>query len=377
MFEIIAKDNRARAGVLHTAHGALPTPFFMPVVTKGTGKFFDTCELDDLGATTIISNALILSLRPGTDLIEKAGGYHKFISYDGAVFTDSGGFQMYSDQLFKKTDTNGVWFKDPYSGDVFLMTPEKNMQIHHAIGSDVAMCLDDMPMFGADRERLMASVQKTLAWAKRCKAQHDILNVEREKKGLSRQLLFGIAQGGTDKELREYCAKEISAIGFDGIAFGGLALGEPMDLMFDAIDAAIVHMPEEKPKYLMGVGVPQQILEAIGRGVDCFDSRYPSLSARHATVFSLDDDAKQSGGKLNITNARFAEDFAPIDSSCDCMVCKNYSRAYIRHLARLKEPSAMRYMTIHNLRFMQNMIAGARQAIIDGTFDAFKAKYGA
>ena len=360
VFEITAEDGAARTGVLTTKSAKIETPFFMPVATKATAKYVDAKDFEDIKAQSIISNAFVLYLTPGADLINKLGGIHKFMNFKGNIFTDSGGFQMYSDSFLLGTKKDGVFFKNPFNGEKIFCTPEDNMELQLKIDSDVAMCLDSMPRFGHSKRRIIDSLQKTHEWAKRCKEYHD----KHDKNG---QLLFGIAQGGTYPDLRKLSAKKISEIGFDGLAFGGLALGEPVDKMFEAIKAGMEEMPKEKIKYLMGVGEPTQIVEAVGLGVDCFDSRYPTMTARHNQIMT-------SKGNITIDKKEYAEDEGPLDEECDCWVCKRFSRAYLYHLIKTREPNALRYLTIHNLRLMMRLMEDIRKAIKEGRFEEFKQK---
>ncbi|MBW2973396.1 tRNA guanosine(34) transglycosylase Tgt [Candidatus Woesearchaeota archaeon] len=357
MFQITAEQGNARTGKLTTAHGSVETPFFMPVVTKGAAKFINNKELKQIGSDAIICNGFILSVKPGLNVLEKMEGIHKFINYTGVIFTDSGGFQMYSDKLLEKTTDEGIHFKEPFHGSKLLITPEKDMEIQNTIGSDVAMCLDDMPIYGSSKERIQESVLKTIKWAKRCKEHHDKIK--------DKQLLFGIIQGGTYPDLREFCARGIVAMDFDGYAFGGLAIGEPPEETFAAVKAAIKFVPKEKPRYLMGVGTPDLILEAVSMGVDCFDSRYPTMTARNGTMFTWK-------GQINIDKKDFELDEKPIDEECNCFTCKNFTRAYLHHLTRLNEPTGHTLKTIHNVSWMQEFMKRIRNSIKEGKFEDFK-----
>ena len=351
MFKIEAEDGDARAGKLKLAHATIKTPFFMPVATKAVGKFVDAGDFEGAKTQCVISNSLILHLMVGSKNIEKLGGIHKFMGFSGGIFTDSGGFQMYSERMLIGTKRNGVIFRKPADGKKFFCTPEMNMEIQQAIGSDVAMCLDDMPMYGAKKARIMESMKKTYEWAKRCKQHHDKINRKR-------QLLFGICQGGVYPDLRKKSAEMISSIDFDGLAFGGLALGEPIDKMLNSVSIGMRHMPREKPKYLMGVGVPSQIIDAVLRGVDCFDSTYPTMTARHDYLLTME-------GIIQINKKTYREDENPVEEGCDCHVCKNYSRAYMHYLSKTKEPTGFRLRTIHNISFMARIMEKIRTAIND------------
>lgn len=360
MFKIIHSDGKARAGELTTAHGRVKTPFFMPVATKAVGKFIDAKDLEDLGAECIISNAFVLCLAPGVETVQEMGGIHRFMNFKNSIFTDSGGFQMYSQEFLLRRNPDGVKFSNPIGGGEVFVTPEKDMDMQIRIGSDVAMCLDDMPRFGANRKRVLDSLKKTFEWAKRCKKYHD------EHGG--KQLLFGIAQGGVYPDLRRDAAKQISGLDFDGIAFGGLALGEPQEEMFSAVKAGLGHMPEEKPKYMMGLGNPRDILNAIAHGIDCFDSTFPTMTARHNKLLTM-------GGSIDIENKAYARDQSPVEEGCDCPACKNYTRAYMHHLSRTREPAGMRLRTMHNIRFMARLMEEAGKAIRNNEFGGLLKRF--
>jgi len=371
-FKILHKDRKtkARVGVLKTKSGKIETPFFMPVATKTAAKHISSEDLHSMNAKAIISNAFVLSLRPGADLIKEMGGIGEFMSYSGITFTDSGGFQMYSPSLYLGSKEEGVMFRDPYVGEKKFVTPEENMKTQLKLGSDVAMCLDSMPLIEESKKSIAEAVRKTTNWAKRCKEQHDKLqsNISDNK----RQLLFGICQGGIHGDLREISARQIGEIDFDGYAIGGLALGEPKEAEYKMIDVAKSILPENKPVYLMGVGEPIELLEAVSRGVDIFDSRFPTKNARRGTLFT-------SKGRISIRNAAFKKDNGPIDKECDCFVCKTYTCAYLRHLLMHEEGVGMRLASYHNLYFLQNLMEESRSAIKKGNFKGFvqnfKKKY--
>jgi len=364
MFKIAQKDGKARTGELKINNHRAETPFFMPVATKGAAKFIDNLKLKEIGSNAIICNGFILSVKPGLSVLDKTGGIHKFANYNGIIFTDSGGFQMYSDKLLIKTTKEGIHFKEPWHGEKLLITPEKDMEIQLTIDSDAAMCLDDMPLYGSSKERIQESVLKTIEWAKRCKQSHDKLKKNSDKK----QLLFGIIQGGTWPDLREFCARGITALDFDGYAFGGLAIGEPAEKTFEAINAAMPFVPEEKPRYLMGVGTPELILQAVSIGIDCFDSRYPTMTARNGTLFT-------NNGQINIDKKEYKYDKKPIDPECKCLTCKNFSRAYLHHLTRLNEPTGHILKTLHNVHWIQNLMKQIREAITKQKFEEFKKEF--
>lgn len=365
VFKIIAKDNesKARIGVLKTKFGEIETPFFMPVATKTSVKYLSSEDLEGMDVKAIISNSYILSLKPGEKIIQKIGGIRKFMSFNGTIFTDSGGFQMYSPSLFVKSDEKGVCFRNPYTGEKVFMTPENSMEIQLALDSDVAMCLDSMPLYGDSKEKIENAIKKTTFWAKRCKEHHEKLQKNRGKK----QLLFGITQGGIYPELRKKSAEEIAKINFDGYALGGLALGEPKEDEYEMIKIVKSIIPEEKPVYLMGAGDPLELIEAIALGCDIFDSRFPTKNARHGTLFTWQ-------GKISIENSKYKTDFSPIDKECSCLACKNYTKAYIHNLLWHNEGTGLRLASIHNLFFLNDLMKKSRLAIKNGNFQEILEK---
>ena len=371
-FKILHKDKKtkARVGRLKTKSGNIETPFFMPVATKTAAKHISSEDLDSMKAKAIISNAFVLSLRPGDQLIKKMGGIAEFMSYSGITFTDSGGFQMYSPSLYLGSKEDGVLFRDPYTGEKKFVTPENDMEIQLNLGSDVAMCLDSMPLIEESKESIAEAVRKTTIWAKRCKIHHDKMQKTLPKG--KKQLLFGISQGGIHADLRKRSVKEISQIDFDGYSIGGLALGEPKEAEYKMIEVAKSILPENKPVYLMGAGDPVELLEAISRGVDIFDSRFPTKNARRGSLFT-------SKGRISIRNSRFKHDNGPLDKECDCFVCKKYTCAYIRHLLLQEEGVGFRLASYHNLYFLQNLMREAKEEIKRGKFrnfaENFKKKY--
>ena len=371
-FKILHKDKKtkARVGRLKTKSGNIETPFFMPVATKTAAKHISSEDLDSMKAKAIISNAFVLSLRPGDQLIKKMGGIAEFMSYSGITFTDSGGFQMYSPSLYLGSKEDGVLFRDPYTGEKKFVTPEVDMEIQLNLGSDVAMCLDSMPLIEESKESIAEAVRKTTIWAKRCKIHHDKMQKTLPKG--KKQLLFGISQGGIHADLRKRSVKEISQIDFDGYSIGGLALGEPKEAEYKMIEVAKSILPENKPVYLMGAGDPVELLEAISRGVDIFDSRFPTKNARRGSLFT-------SKGRISIRNSRFKHDNGPLDKECDCFVCKKYTCSYIRHLLLQEEGVGFRLASYHNLYFLQNLMREAKEEIKRGKFrnfaENFKKKY--
>jgi len=362
MFKITSKDKKtkARIGLLKTKSGIIETPFFMPVATKAAVKYISTQELKQINANAVISNTFVLHLKPGEKIIKKLGGIKKFMNFSGINITDSGGFQMYSPSLYIKSNSKGVWFRNPFNGSKLHITPEKDMEIQLDIGSDIAMCLDTMPLIEHSKKEIEKAVYQTYEWAKRCKQHHD-------KKNKQGQLLFGICQGGIHKDLRQLSAAQISSIGFDGLAIGGLALGEKKQDELKMIEVAKSVYPEDKVCYLMGEGDPVMILESISRGVDMFDSRFPTQNARRGTLFT-------SKGKLRIFNSKYKKDSKPIDKKCSCYACKNFSRAYIRNLLIDQEPIGRRLASIHNLCYLMNLIQDAKSSIKKKKFKEFLNK---
>ena len=365
VFSIKVRDRSARIGILKTCSGSVETPFFMPVATKATAKYINPKQLEELGAKTIISNAFILSIRPGVSVVKKLGGIKKFMNFSGINITDSGGFQMYSKELYLKSGNKGVYFKNPVSGEKIFMTPEKNMKIQSDVGADIAMCLDRMPLYEDSKKEIEKAVELTTNWAERCKKEHNKLQkkIPFEK----RQLLFGITQGGIYSDLRKKSAEEISALNFDGYAIGGFGMGETFKEEMKIVKQQKKILPKDKPVYLMGIGNPAEILEAISLGCDIFDSRMPTQNGRRGTLFT-------SKGKLKILNKKYTKDKNPIDKNCKCFVCKNYSRAYIRHLLREDEAVGKELASYHNLYYLQDLIKNAKDAIKKKKLDKIRNK---
>lgn len=365
MFKITARDGKARTGVLKIGKKKAETPFFMPVSSNSAVRFISTEDLEEIGIKATISNAFILHLRPGEKIIRKIGGIGKFMNFSGINVTDSGGFQMYSKEIFISSSNKGVIFKNPASGEKIFMTPEKDMKIQLDIGSEIAMCLDSMPLFSHSKKEIEEAVRKTTLWAGRCKKEHDKLQKKQQKE--NKQLLFGIMQGGIYPDLREKSAEDIVKLNFDGYSIGGLGLGEPREKQYQAVEFQKKFIPENKPVYLMGIGTPSEILEAISLGVDMFDSRLPTQNARRGTLFT-------SKGKLRIFNSRYKTDKKPIDENCGCFVCRNYSRAFIRHHLKEQSGTGRRLATYHNLYYLSNLMKDARNAIKKKKFSEFKKK---
>ena len=365
-FQLAAKDNKskARAGFLETDHGIVETPRFMPVGTQGTVKAVPQRVLkDEINAPIILGNTYHLYLRPGMEVMQDAGGLHKFMNWDNAILTDSGGFQIYSLSDLRKIKQNGVEFKSHLDGSKHFFSPEIVIDIERSIGSDIMMVLDECTPYPCEYEYAVKSTQLTSDWA--------ILNKEAFDKSKPKydhnQYLFGIVQGSVYKELREKSALDLVKLDFDGYAIGGLAVGEPAEQMYDMVDFTTDFLPENKPRYLMGVGRPENILEAIERGVDMFDCVMPTRNARNAYLFT-------SNGIVNMKNQRFKNDFSPLDENCDCYTCQTFTKAYLRHLFVAKELLALELASIHNLNFYINLTNTAREKIIDGSFIEWKEK---
>ena len=350
-FKIENISGNARAGILKTLHGDVKTPFFMPVATKGSVKLLSMEEVESTGTGCLISNAFILSLKPGLEVIEKHGGLHKFMNWKNPCFTDSGGFQVLSDGFRLKLSEEGVLFRNPFDGKKMMFTPERAIEIQNKLGSDVAMCLDDVPKAGDNAKRVEEAVERTALWAARCKTAH------KNKK----QMLFGISQGGTNLKLRKKSSAAISELDFDGVAVGGLGIGEGKKEMHSAVKASLDVIPEEKPRYLMGVGSIEEMVEAIAMGIDCFDSAFPTRTGRHGRAFS-------SKGNINMENTKHRFDLNPIDEKCSCFVCENHTRAYVHHLVKTKEENGMKYLSYHNLFFVNNLLRKVREKIAENDF---------
>jgi queuine tRNA-ribosyltransferase len=356
-FTLTATDGAARAGVLRTAHGEVKTPAFMPIGTKGTVKGVDPDELWALGAEIVLCNTYHLSFRPGADVVEGLGGLHRFVAWDGPILTDSGGFQVFSlRDTILSLDDEGVTFRSVYDGEATRFTPELALGLQGRLGADIAMCLDVCLPGDASRAELEEAVRLTTLWAKR----------QREAERAPGQLLFGIAQGGTDHALRTRSLEEIVELDFDGYALGGLSVGEDREAMFETVAWAAPGLPAGSARYFMGIGDPEGILEVIERGVDMFDCVHPTRLGRTGTAITW-------SGRLNLRNAPFARDERPLDEDCACPACTRFSRAYIRHLVNQQEMLGLRLLSLHNLRFVLDLTAGARAAIERGELASYKA----
>ena len=402
MLRLVSKKNKNRVGKLSTMHGVINTPFFLPIATKGAVKNLTPEELKDLGAEIILGNTYHLWLRPGEKLIQKAGGLQKFMNWKGPILTDSGGYQIFSlagkrdEKSSVKLSEKGVEFRDPADGKKYFMTPEKSIEIQLVLGSDIIMVLDECPPYPCSREYALRSLERTTRWAKRCKeyfeskilkSKFEISNEFKISKlknskidlkfkiknlKLKRPLLFGIIQGSIYKDLRIESAKQLLALGFDGYAIGGVAVGEPREKMKKILEWVLPKLPENKPRYLMGLGRPEEIVFAVNHGIDMFDCVIPTRNARHGSLFVWKNGSLASIGEaklpssanfyqtINITNQKFKKDFKPVDKNCGCYTCRNYTRAYLRHLFAVGEPLAGRLATIHNLKFYLDLMRSLR-----------------
>jgi len=353
------KQTGARTGILHTPHGSVKTPMFMPVGTLASVKFISPEELYEINSGVILANTYHCWLRPGEDVVAKAGGLQKFMNYNGPMLTDSGGFQVFSLADSRKIEEEGVHFKSHIDGSALFLSPEKSIQIQNKLGADIIMSFDECPPYPATHEYMKKSVERTLRWAKRGKDAHQNPDT---------QALFGIVQGGEYEDLREHSAKSLVEIGFPGYSIGGTSVGESKETMYKMIDYSVKHLPKESVKYLMGVGSTDAVLEGVLRGIDMFDCVLPTRIARHGALTT-------STGRVNIKKAQYKEDFTPIDTECDCYTCKNYTKAYLNHLFRCNEGLGMRLMSIHNLRYLIKLTEDIRLAIEEDRFGDFKDEF--
>lgn len=353
------KDTRARSGVLSTPHGEIKTPVFMPVGTAGTVKAMKPEDVENLGAEIILANTYHLYLRPGSDIVRDAGGLHKFMNWNKPILTDSGGFQVFSLGDMRKISDEGVEFASHIDGSRHMLSPEKSIEVQTDLGADIIMAFDECAPYSADKEYVRSAVERTTRWLARCKEAW---------KTPDTQALFGIMQGGMHRDLREQSAGEIVAMDLPGYAIGGLSVGEPKELMCEVLDYCVDLLPEDKPRYLMGVGTPDYLFEGVERGVDMFDCVLPTRIARNGTALT-------SGGQINIKNAKYERDYSPLDSDCDCYTCRNYSRAYLRHLFKSGEIMSSMLLTEHNLHFLVNTMRGIREAIEEDRFKEHKEEF--
>ena len=352
------KNTKARHGKLHTNHGIFETPMFMPVGTQATVKTLSVEELYDVNAGIILANTYHLWLRPGEDIVAKAGGLHKFMNYKGPILTDSGGFQVFSLAKPKDITEEGVMFKNHLNGDKLLLTPEKSIEIQNKLDSDIAMSFDECVAYPAEYKYLKESVERTLRWAKRGKEAHKNAN----------QMLFGIVQGGDFEDLRKHCAEELVKMNFDGYSIGGTSVGEPKPTMYKMVEMSTKYLPEDKLRYLMGVGDPIDLIENVMRGIDIFDCVSPTRLARHGHAYTM-------CGKINLKNNKYKEDFTPIESGCDCYTCKNFTKAYVKHLINAEESFGARLLSIHNLRFLMRLMEDIRENIKTSTLEEYRDNF--
>jgi queuine tRNA-ribosyltransferase len=355
-FELLATDGPARLGRLHTPHGVVETPVFMPVGTQATVKGLTPDQLRDAGAQMVLGNTYHLALRPGDDLIAELGGLHRFMAWDRPILTDSGGFQVYSLALSRKIDDRAAVFRSHIDGALLELTPERSMAIQENLGADVAMCLDECPPFGTSPEYLREAVRRTLLWAERCRVAHRRPD----------QALFAIVQGGTDLGLRRQCAEALTRLDFPGYALGGFSVGETPAQMTAVLGPSAALLPADRPRYLMGVGRPQDVLDGVAAGIDMFDCVLPTRNGRNAQAFTMD-------GPVRMRNARHKRDPAPLESDCPCYVCRHFSRAYLHHLFLAKEMLGPTLLSLHNVAFYGRLTAEARQAIGEGRYAAYRS----
>lgn len=363
-FKVVRKDESspARAGLINTPHGQINTPVFIPVGTQASIKTLCSKEMEELGAEMILGNTYHLYLRPGHKLIQKAGGLHKFMSWHKPILTDSGGYQVFSLNPLAKISEEGVSFKSYLDGSLHQFTPEKVIEIQHSLDADIIMPLDECVPYPSSYPFTKRATEFTMDWARRSKFEHE------KDKSKERQTLFGIIQGGIYPNLRELCASFMVDLDFPGFALGGLSVGEPNETRQEITELTLSFLPEDRPRYIMGVGTPEDIVETVYRGVDMFDCVLPTRNARNGTIFTR-------RGKMIIKAARYAEDFSPIDEKCSCLTCKNYSRAYIRHLFQSGEIAGLRLATIHSLYFYLNLMKELREAIMKGTFTEWRKNF--
>lgn len=358
-FRISYQEGSARCGTLQTPHGVIDTPAFMPVGTQATVKGLLPEAVKSTGAQVILGNTYHLMLRPGAERVARLGGLHRFMHWDGPILTDSGGFQVMSLSSLRKITEEGVRFQSHIDGSAHMLTPERAVEIQHLLGSDITMVLDECTPFPATHEQAKSSMELSMRWAKRCKEVFD------PRAGY---LLFGIVQGGVYPDLRKISAEALQAIGFGGYAIGGLAVGEGQAVMFEVLDVTVPHLPEDRPRYLMGVGKPADIVGAVGRGVDMFDCVIPTRSGRNARAYT-------AGGEVNLRNARHADDPRPLEESCACPACMHYSRAYLHHLFKADEMLGPVLLSWHNVHYYQQLMRSIRAAIAQGGFEAFAAGF--
>jgi queuine tRNA-ribosyltransferase len=357
-FRLVQTSNGARAGELYTSHGKVLTPVFMPVGSQATVKTLTPADIKDVGFNMVLANTYHLYLRPGIDVIEKLGGLHRFMAWDGAILTDSGGYQVFSLSPLCKISDEGVTFRSHIDGSEHFLTPELAVQYQESLGSDIIMVLDECSAYGDSEEKVQQAMARTHRWAERCLQAHQN----------SEQSLYAIVQGGMFPELRRESAAYLTCLDFPGYAIGGLSVGEPKEITSTLVEQTALLLPEKKPRYLMGVGAPEDIVEGVARGIDVFDCALPTRVARNGALFTRK-------GRINIRRAAYSKMDRPIDPDCDCYACRTFSAAYFSHLFRSEELLALRLATVHNLRFISNLMNDIRSAITDGTFDAFRENF--
>ena len=367
-FEVVARAERsgARAGLLHTPHGSVETPVFMPVGTRATVKTLSQQDLEELGAQIILGNAYHLYLRPGHELVDRAGGLHGFMSWPRPILTDSGGYQVFSLAARNEIRDDGVLFQSHLDGSSHLFTPAKLMDIEFNLGADIIMAFDECTPYPCGRSYARKSMERTLRWAELCLVRHRELESHRGQR--CPQSLFGIVQGGIYPDLRAHCAGRLAAMDLPGYAIGGLGVGEPRDRMFSTIEATLPHLPPSKPRYLMGVGLPHDLVQAVEAGIDLFDCVIPTRNARNGTAFTR-------RGRLRLKNAVLAEDFRPLDPDCTCKTCRNYTRAYIRHLFQSNETLGLHLASYHNVPFFLELMREMRRSIAQGCFAEWQTEF--
>ena len=374
-FDLLKTDERTRArrGIVHTPHGDIQTPIFMPVGTAATVKAMRPEQVEEMGAQIILSNTYHLYLRPGHDIVKEAGGLHKFMNWNKPILTDSGGFQVFSLGKMRKITEEGVKFQSHIDGSRHMLSPEKSIEVQHALGSDIMMAFDECAPYPADRDYVKSSFERTSRWLERCKAYHEEYC---ERNGGESQVLgegvnqslFGIMQGGVYKDMRRESAAQVVDMDLPGYSIGGLSVGEPKEIMYDVMDDCVELLPKNKPRYLMGVGSPDCLFEGVERGIDMFDCVLPTRIARHGMAMT-------SQGRVNIKNKKYERDYTPLDPNCDCYVCRNYSRAYLRHLFKADEILSAMLMSTHNLHFLIKTMENIRQSIDEGRFSEYKKEF--
>jgi len=357
-FRLLNTSGNARAGEIYTSQGTVPTPAFMPVGSQATVKTLTPDEVKQLGFGMVLANTYHLYLRPGIDIVEKLGGLHAFMAWDGAILTDSGGYQVFSLAPLRRIDDEGVTFRSHIDGSEHFLTPELAVRYQESLGADIIMVLDECPAYDDSREKIRASLTRTHRWARRCQQAHK----------LEDQALYAIVQGGIYPELRHESVEHLVSLDFPGYGIGGLSIGEPKEVTLSLVEETASRLPENKPRYLMGVGSPEDIVNGVARGVDIFDSALPTRVARNGALFTW-------RGRCNIRNASFNQTETPLDPDCDCYACRNFSAAYLSHLFRSNELLGLRLATLHNLRFISNLMQKIRSSIVDDTFDAFQREF--